>query len=50
MRVFGPCQFKSHCYLNLVIIVEMGPVVRKVDSAIHWIVIFSNFIKLFMFI
>ena len=26
----------------------LGPVVRKVDSAIHRIVIFSNFLKLFI--
>ncbi len=25
----------------------LGPVVRRVDSAIHWIVIFLNFLKVF---
>ena len=27
----------------------LGPVVRRVDSAIHRIVIFSNFLKLFIY-
>ena len=33
-------------YLDGFIILQ-GPVVRKVDTAIHRIVIFSNFLKLF---
>ncbi len=37
----------SYMYLDGFIILQ-GPVVRKVDTAIHRIVIFSNFLKLFI--
>ncbi len=42
------CIREAQCHLALVSI-DLGPVVRKVDSAIQRIVIFSNFLKLFIY-
>ncbi len=33
-------------YSNSCIFVVLGPVVRKMNSAIHWIVIFSTVVKM----